>query len=334
MQKNKSKKPRVLFVSSGKVNGLPGPIVRSQGDSLIKAGVDLQYFTITKKGLFGYLSETFRLRVFLKSNRVDIIHAHYSLTALLCVFARKKEKLVVSFMGSDLLGARKSDGSKALLSRLLATVIARFAGMFAHCIIVKSNEMIRHVIRNKAVLIPNGVNIELFKPDNKVAAKEKLGFSKSEKLVIFVSDPARTEKNYRLSKGAVERLQWPDVVLKPLFGTSQPELVDFYNAADVMVLSSFYEGSPNVIKEAMACNVPVVSTKVGDVQWVIGDTSGCYLADHDVDDFAAKLKLALCFAEEEGRTNGRQRIMQLGLDGESVANRLLDAYGQVKALNK
>jgi glycosyltransferase involved in cell wall biosynthesis len=92
------------------------------------------------------------------------------------------------------------------------------------------------------------------------------------------------------------------------------------------------EGSPNVIKEAMACNCPIVATDVGDIRWVLGETEGCYISSFDTKEFADKIRLALKYSETVGRTNGMKRIQELGLDSETIAKRIIDIYK--KALNK
>jgi teichuronic acid biosynthesis glycosyltransferase TuaC len=94
-------------------------------------------------------------------------------------------------------------------------------------------------------------------------------------------------------------------------------------------VTSFSEGSPLVIKEAMACNCTIVSTNVGDVEWVLGDTEGCYIAVFDAKDVAKKLKLAIEFREEHQYTNGRNRITELGLDSETIAGRIMEVYKKV-----
>lgn len=323
---------KVLFVSSGKKSNIPGPIILSQAISLQKEGVHILHFTVNKKGCKGYLQELFRLRKFLKENEIVIIHAHYGLTAIFALIARSGHKLVVSFMGDDLVGSRKPDGRITKISILLARVNSWLARGFYDYSIVKSEQMLNLLNTKKVALIPNGVNTGHFASKDKIRARESLNIDQETRLVIFVSNPARAEKNFTLAEKAVNLCSDPKILLIQLSGLEHSSLIDYYNAADVMVLSSFHEGSPNVIKEAMACNCPIVSTRVGDVEWVFGDTEGCYLASFDPVDFAQKLKLALEFAQQKGRTKGRERIMELGLDSATVAKRIIEVYHKV--LNK
>ena len=111
-----------------------------------------------------------------------------------------------------------------------------------------------------------------------------------------------------------------------MFNIDQEKLNLYYNAVDCLIPTSKYEGSPNVIKEAMACNCPIVSTDVGDVKWVIGETEGCYICSFEPEDVAEKIQKALNFGK---RTNGRQRIMDLGLDSGSVAEKLHSLYREI-----
>ena len=320
---------KVLFVSSGKLNQKPSPIVDSQAISLQEQGVIITHFTVNSKGLKGYFIECFRLRRFLKENKFDIIHAHYGLTAIISLFARGKEKLVVSFMGDDIVGSRKPDGSITKISILFARINALLASWFYDYTIVKSEEMLSKVRTKKVSLIPNGVNTTLFKPKDTEEARKSLQIDPDLKLIVFVSKPERAEKNFPLAQKAVKQSGVPNTSLLPIHGVVHKRLVDYYNAADALVLTSFHEGSPNVIKEAMACNCPIVSTDVGDVRWVLGETQGCLIASFEPEDFAEKIKLALTFSEKYDRTKGRDRIIELGLDSESIAKKIISVYEKV-----
>jgi teichuronic acid biosynthesis glycosyltransferase TuaC len=117
-----------------------------------------------------------------------------------------------------------------------------------------------------------------------------------------------------------------------LKGYSREEVNLLLNACNVALLTSFSEGSPQFIKEVMACNRPVVATNVGDIEWLFGDEPGHYLCGFDALDVAKKIKLALNFAKPS--TNGRARIGKLGLDSASVAGRIIKIYNQVLSETK
>jgi teichuronic acid biosynthesis glycosyltransferase TuaC len=320
---------KVLFVASGKENGSVSPIIENQGKSLKHAGVNIQYYIINNKGMYGYIKHVYSMRLFLKYNNFDIIHAHYGLTAIVALLAKRQEKLIVSFMGDDIVGSNRISGSVTRISILAASLNIFLSRFFYSYTIVKSEEMRKKISHNKVSLIPNGVNLEIYKPVDRETSCKNCGINPDSHLVIFVSSPLRVEKNYNLVKESVKKTDYRNIILKTLTGHSQEELCYYYNAADVLVLTSFHEGSPNVIKEAMACNCPIVTTKVGDVEWVIGNTNGCYFSSFDPDDFSKNLKKALDFSEKNGRTKGRDRIIEKGLDSESVAKQIIAIYKRV-----
>jgi glycosyltransferase involved in cell wall biosynthesis len=108
-----------------------------------------------------------------------------------------------------------------------------------------------------------------------------------------------------------------------------PQLKFYYSSADLLLLTSFHEGSPNVIKEAMACNCPVVSTEVGDVRFLFGESDGHFISSFDPSDVAEKIQTALEYSQTTGRTGGNSRIIQLGLDSERIAEKIIKLYNNV-----
>ena len=120
-----------------------------------------------------------------------------------------------------------------------------------------------------------------------------------------------------------------DISIVAPYPVSHDQVVKYLNSVDALVVPSLMEGSPNVVKEAMACNCPVVATNVGDVAWLFGDEPGHYLSSFKPSDVAKKIQLALKFSIEYGRTNGREKIINLGLDSASIAQRLIDIYRMV-----
>jgi teichuronic acid biosynthesis glycosyltransferase TuaC len=322
---------RVLYVSSGKKNDEPSAIVKAQAISLINEGVEVEQFTIVNKGLKGYLNEARRLKRYLKSNKVDIIHAHYGFSGIVGLLAKKREKLLVSFMGDDLVGSNNADGSVSFKSKIIAFINNMVSWIFYNYNIVKSREMLTKIYSSKVEIIPNGVNLNTFYIKDKIEARKELGLGLEKKIAIFVSDPERVEKNYKLAEDVINEVNRKvNIELIPVFNLPQNELNNYYNAADLLVMTSFHEGSPNVIKEAMACSCPLVCTNVGDVEWLIDNTNGCLLAPYDVELYAEKVLQVLNYAQNYNRTNGRERLQSINLDAKSVAVRILDIYKKLK----
>ncbi|MDO9256310.1 MAG: glycosyltransferase [Bacteroidales bacterium] len=304
----------LLFVASGNKKGQVSPIVKAQADSIIQAGLIVDVFPIIGNGLLGYLRAALLLRKFLKSkDPYNIIHAHYSLSAFTATLAGSRP-LVVSLMGSD-----TNQG-------LVLKLIIRFFNFvfWRHCIVKSEGMRASLKIKNISV-IPNGVDLNNFKPLSKDSAREQLGWDIDVLHVLFAANPIRPEKNFQLLESAL-RLLNRHVVIKTLVDVPHHSIHLYMNAADVVALPSLREGSPNVIKEAMACNRPIVSTKVGDVEHLFNQLKGCYLASFSTSDFADKLEKAIVFSESEHFTSGRDRIIKLGLSSAVVANQLLDLY--------
>ena len=316
-----SKNLLILFVSSGNSKSGINTIVKNQGESLQDKNVKINYFTIRGKGLKNYLIHIFLLKKHLKENNYDVIHAHYGLCGIVAQLARDREKLVVSFMGSDLIGSMNSEGRYSLFGYLLV----RFNKLFLkkYDFIITKSQNLAQIIRSKSrnVVIPNGIDFNKFKDLGKDRARTILNIKPEKKIIIFVSDPDRKEKNYRLVKNALDLLNDKNIELITVHSIDQEKLNLYYSAADLLIMTSYHEGSPNVIKEAMACNCPIVSTDVGDVRWVIGNTEGCYITSFDLKDVVDKIKLALKYGQ---RTNGREQIKHL--DNKLIAKKIIEVY--------
>ena len=322
---------KVLFVVSGNNQYYDvAPFIRSQGESLAQEGVEVSYFPIKGKGPLNYLKNVLPLRRHLKQNPVDVMHAHYSLCGWVAALASWRIPVVLSYMGDDLFGSH-TDLKKRSFSSWLLVLLGKAVQPFVQAIICKSPKMVEAVARKSIChLIPNGVRLEQFSVSEKGNRKE-LGLEVGKKYVLFLGDPADMNKNVALVEEALEILGRPDVELLIRYKVSHDAVVKYLNAADVFVLCSFSEGSPNVVKEAMALNCPLVVTNAGDAAWVVGDTPGCYVSpSYEPEDFAKKLNLALKYAEKNGRTKGRERLLRLGLDSKSIAGKVIAIYEKLQ----
>lgn len=315
---------KVLFIASGNTIkfGIP-PLVKIQGDSLKKSGVDVVFFPLVGKGFKGYLGNIFKLRKYIRNNPVDIIHAHYSFAGVVVSLINSNIPLVVSLLGSDV----HADGYiKKIILRIMPLLSWK-------ALIVKSIKMSEKLQKNSAHVIPNGVDISLFKPLDTIQCKKKLFWDVAKKHILFVADPARKEKNFSLTQNAINLIGCKDIELHHLENTTHSDIPILLNASDVIVLSSLWEGSPNVIKEAMSCNCPIVATNVGDIEWLFGNEPGHFIADFSPKYFAKKIEEALNYSQNIKKTNGRRRILELGLDSETIARKIIDIYDHL-ALNQ
>ena len=312
---------RVLFISSANRNGI-SPIVKSQGKSLEKIGITVEYFGIKGKGIRGYWQNIRPLRNHLRQQSYDIVHAHYSLSAF-CASMAGAQPLVVSLMGSDV----KANSIYCLLIKLFVFFYQWKA------IIVKSEDMRLSLGIKKAFVIPNGVDMEVFRPMDKLACQQQLSWDSNKKHILFPANPKRYEKNYALAEQALRELNDTTIQIHCFENIPHAQTPIWYNAADVVLLTSLWEGSPNAIKEAMACNCPVVATDVGDVAWLFGNEPGYFLTDFSPETCAIQIEKALAFSKEKGRTRGRQRLIELGLESSEVAKKIINLYKEV-ILNK
>jgi glycosyltransferase involved in cell wall biosynthesis len=310
---------KVLIVCSG-TQGILSPFVKDQMDSLAKLGIELKLFQINKKGFMGYISHLRPLKKIIKKYNPDIIHAHYGLSGLLANLQRRVP-VVTTFHGSDI------NNPKVHKLSILANRLSKAS------IFVNKAMMNRTGKKQKSFLIPCGIDTSVFSPIPRDEARKIMNMAPDGIVILFSSAFDNAVKNYSLAKDAcacVEKIINQKVTLIELKGYDRQQVHLLMNAADCALLTSFSEGSPQFVKEAMSCNRPIVATDVGDIAWLFGDEPGHFLTTFDDEDVSNNLRMALEFAEKVGQTNGRKRIMDLGLDSENIAKRLINVYKSIR----
>lgn len=300
---------KVLTICSGNA-GYISPFVNEQAESIVELGIEVLIYPIVGKGIFGYLNNLHKIKKKIKQFSPDLLHAHYGLSGLVSSLQRTVP-VIITFHGSDAyIGYVK----------ILSKVAARLS---TFNIFVEEKIKKRIGGHNKNEIIPCGIRLDVFYLMNKMATRELLGLEKSKKYILFASRFDNVVKNYPLAKKAVNNLN-EEIEIIELNNKTREEVNLLLNACDLALLTSKSEGSPQFIKEAMACNCPIVATNVGDIREIISDTDGCYITTFEPEDVAEKIKLALEFGK---RTDGREKIKHL--DNKLIAKKIIEIYKKV-----
>ena len=291
------------------------PFVYEQMGAIQALGIECKAILVDN-GLKGYLNAVSQIRRTIKEFSPNIVHAHYGLCGLVANLQRKTP-VVTTYHGTDLHDRQLRIASQ--LSILLSKEN-----------IVVSDELTRGLLKPKSVsVIPCGVNSDLLTPMEKEKASLGLGWDPGSKHILFSKEFKNKAKNYPLAKAAVDEYNSKyangnEAQLLEFIGYTREQVHLLYNAVDCVLMTSDHEGSPQFIKEAMACNCPIVSVDVGDVKQVISDTDGCYIAQRDPSDIAGKLDLAI----RHGKTNGREKVL-VEFDSRVIARKVADLYERI-----
>ena len=301
---------KVLIVASGN-SAVISPFVKEQGDSLEEIGLDIDYFLIKGKGITGYLKNYFNLIRLVKNNTYDIIHAHYGLSGLLATF-QSHVPVVITFHGSDVNLNRTNFYLSFLASRLSN------ANIFVHESLSKKLSL----FSDKAEIIPCGVNLNLFKPIDKLASRDKLGLDHNYNYVLFSSSFNNKIKNAALAKLALSNFE--NIILLEMKGYSREEVHLLMNAVDILIVTSHSETGPLVVKEALACNCPIISTDVGDVKELANGTKNCYIVEYDAKQIEQRIRDIL---SSNKKSDGRASVKHISL--EKIATDVYSVYKRV-----
>ncbi len=306
-----------------------GSFVRTQAEALQKAGVDVELLVLN--GRFRkliYPKGVFQLRKRLSSGSASqLIHAHISLVGMV---SRTQFKLpvVVTYHGSDLLGVINEDGKKTAFSKLVVAA-GQILAQCVDAVIVQNEEMASKLKRKKGVyIIPCEVDFDVFRPTPREDARAALDLDPNKKYLLFAANPSIAVKRFPLAKQVVDHLRQKDPTVELIVACREPQvrLALFMSACDALVFPSYQEGSPNIVKQAMACNLPIVATDVGDVRQIISHTPGCYICRPEVAGFAERLTEIL---RSRNRTNGREQVRQFS--GTAMAQKLIRVYEETLA---
>jgi glycosyltransferase involved in cell wall biosynthesis len=305
--------------------GGPAVFVARQADFLRRQGIDVDLFPFRAgRRLRNYATAWREVHRRLRHGSYDLVHAQFGQSGLTAL--PKRVPLVVTFRGDDLEGIIGEQG-RYLPAGWLLRKLSRAVARRADAAIVVSEHMKRHLPGSVAAhVLPSGIDLDLFRPEPQDQARTRLGLPADRRLVAFVGNPDLARKRYALAQKAIEivnRSMPTQLVVG--WEKTHGEIATLLNACDALVFTSMQEGSPNAVKEALACNLPVVSVPVGDVPLRLNGVRGCELCpDDQAGTIAAALERVLRRGE---RSEGRAAVQDL--DERMLTSHLVDIYRSV-----
>jgi glycosyltransferase involved in cell wall biosynthesis len=283
-----------------------GAFVKAQVVALRDHGVHIDVLHLTSRSQkAAYAKGPIVLRSRLRNDRYDVVHAHYSYVGMVAR-TQRRVPVVVTFHGDDLLGTVGANGKVTPSSRLVVAA-GKLLSRFVDAVIVQNQQMAALIPRSDVHIIPHEVDFDVFRPTARADARIVLGLDRDKRYLLFAANPSIPVKRFPLAREAAERLRRtdPNIELLVIHKEPQERLALYMSACDALVFPSYQEGSPNIVKQAMACNLPIVATDVGDVRDVIGKTEGCFVSAPTIEAFSTSLANVLT---DRRRTNGREHI--------------------------
>lgn len=305
-------------------NPIRGIFIKEQIDSIRAEGIPVDVHVISRLNGQGYISSIKTLRS--SSRNYEIIHAHHVLSALACILAGiPASRLVCSFLnerGKNILGI------SPMISKTIESFVVRKSG-----VCIYKNKSFDKIRRRNDLIMGNAVDPDRFYYESKLSACKKLGLDPTLIYVLFVSanDLYRPAKRYDRFTEVIKLLQLdiPNVAALTLVNETRDRVPAFFNASDLLLVCADHEGSPNAVKEALACGIPVVSTSVGDVAEQIRHISDCEIVSpFDPALAAAAAKRAL--ASTTDRCYRRATYLANARAKENVAQAIISAYRFLK----
>lgn len=290
------------------------PFVYEQGEALRKQGLDVDYFLIEGSGFLSYFKNIAPLKRKIGEFNPDIIHAHYGLSGLTAVLQREVP-VVTTFHNGETLGFKQN-------------FISSVASLFnKHTIYVAQHVYDKSLFKRKTnyTIMPCGVTLDDLPQLDFHKTREKLGFRPDTKYILFGGAFSNPRKNYPLLKKALSLIDDIKIEVIEMKGLNRAQTTELMCACDLFALPTKSEGSPQALKEAMACGCPIVATDVADIKYLLGDVAGHFICNFEPEDVADKVRKALMFNE---RTKGRERIIELGLTNEQVAKKIMTIYNK------
>lgn len=313
---------KILVIAADKGNRF-APFIEEQMSALQACGVEVIRYGVTGKGITGYLRELPALRRLIRAERPDIIHAHFGLCGLLATLAviGLRTPVVVTYHGCDINAKKNRPLSK------IAMYLSAWNIFVSHRQMLNAFGTDERANKNhKWSIVPCGIDTQLF-DDEHICTEWYDSTFPTKNYVLFAGSFDNFVKGPELAKQAVDLYntlysELP-IELLELKDYTREQVVTLMHKCSALLLTSIREGSPQVVKEAMACGCPIVSVDVGDVAERLSGMEGGYVVPtRDPKELALNLEPAIAF----GRTKGREKLLEDGLDNTQIAETLISIY--------
>lgn len=304
-----------------------GIFVKEQIESLREQGVECDTLFVNGRevGKKAYLSSVPEIRR--RAKAADLVHCHHLYTGLAASLAMTGKPRVVSFQNDWLREVE-------INSHLAQVVLCSTGVRLADKVIFKSPIPGHLASDARCVHLPNGVDFSSFGVLSKAEARELLGLDPEAIYLLFVSSKSidRPQKRYDRFQSALAgvRATFPARDVRELVLVNEPRdrAIAYFSAADVHVLTSDFEGSPNSVKESLASGTPVVATAVGNVMEMVADIPGCCAVNLDESADISR-RIVATIAAPPPRDTVREAFLGKGFGREETAIRLKELYASL-----
>ena len=299
-----------------------GIAIKQQFDSLKKAGIEAEIFIYKgRRSPRNYFRAWKDVQKLLKAKKFDLMHAQFGQCGLAGFFTGVP--LVTTFRGSDLCGIVGTNGRYTKSGKLLYSISRYVAKKSKEVIVVADNLKDRLPRRMHTHLLPPGIDFKLFHPIPQKEARYRLKLPFDKKFILFDANKDKPVKRYELAKKAIDLIKDKmNASILPVSKLPHKLMPLYINASNVLLLTSKHEGSPSIVGEALACNIPVVSANVGDVAERIRNIPGCVVCENDSPQTFANGLLYALHSQEQ--IEARETIKDM--DENILTEKLINIY--------
>tara|TARA_R110002167_G_scaffold147240_9_gene339310 strand:+ start:1133 stop:2116 length:984 start_codon:yes stop_codon:yes gene_type:complete len=307
-------------------NPIKGVFIKEQIESLELPVVknDVFFIDVSSKGINAYIKAI--IHIFKVKKNYDVIHAHHVFSAIVAIFAGASKRLITSFL---------SDGENEVMvgPKFFRIIVFKLAYIFSKKRIFKLKARVGSSPNN--YFIQNGVNTTLFHILDMNTCKSALGLDLNKRYILFVSGQNlhRPEKRYDLFLRVLEKLKSmtpaheSEILPLAISDATRETITQYYNAADCYLLTSDFEGSPNAVKEALACGTPVVSRNVGSaIELLDGIPNSEVVNSVDINLLAEAVFRSI---KDVSSSEIRSAFMKKKLDKNAISHQIVSIYNEI-----